>query len=382
MESTPPPKHVDTIPHDDWVSAISRQVDFSSKSNTEYVFSGSYDGVVRLMEFPLKKNQKSTSDNNTSAASGQVLLKTHALSSPITSIHGYLNKSGDELMRYVVSCQDETLRLYTVRKQQQQQEEGSNKLRVDLKVRFKGHEDTITSTDINSSLTMCCTGSDDKTVRIWDLKNFGAAVSSTNDDEDESQPKKKRRVNVEVAEGQPVAKLAGHILGVSHVKYSPVGDAIISAGMDHTIRTHDLTTGSNSNTIHGSKPATCIAPHVQFSTNPIILSSYPDHIVRLHDSRVAGKAQIFKSHKAWVRGVQWINKSGDASSDVTSFFSWGDDNHLKVWDLRSAVPVHSFKHSDKEQSRWVSDWKVLAGCAISDGILSGGSDCMLKKHLV
>jgi WD40 repeat protein len=148
--------------------------------------------------------------------------------------------------------------------------------------------------------------------------------------------------------------------------------------MDHTIRIHDLAAGTNLNTIHGAKPATQIAPHLLYDTNPLILGSYPDHIIRLYDTRITGKAQIFKSHKAWVRGIQWIQKSVDSNS----FISWGDDNHLKIWDLRSAVPVHSFKHNDGEQNKWISDWKVLAACSIEDGILSGGSDCMLKKHLV
>lgn len=374
VESTPPPKHVDTIPHDDWISVISKLSNDAQDGN-EYVFSGAYDGIVRLIQFPLKKTRQQQSQTNSqesSNGSGQVILKTHALGSAISSICGWKDKSStvvdNELLRYVVSCKDETLRLYTVSRHE------GEKLRVDLKVRFKGHEDAITCTDVNKSQTMCCSGSDDKFVRIWDLTRFEESAMV------EEQPNKKKKRRIDVFEGQSVAKLDGHILGITDVKYSPLGDAIISSGMDHTIRTHDLTTGSNSNTIHGAKPATCIAPHSQFSTNPIILSSYPDHIVRLHDTRVSGKAQIFKSHKAWVRGVQWINKNG--SDDVTSFVSWGDDNHLKVWDLRSAVPVHSFKHSDVEQNKWVSDWKVLAGCSISDGILSGGSDCMLKKHLV
>jgi WD40 repeat protein len=356
---------VDTIPHDDWVSVIT-SLRTGPVDNNEYVFTGSFDGIARLIKFPTAKKGEGSS------GAGEVLLKTHPLGSSITAIAAWketANPVTNEVSRYLISCQDETLRLYTVSK-------ADDKLRVDLKTRFKGHEDTINAIDVNSKQTMACTASDDKTVRIWDL-------TRTSGDAVEEQPNKKKKRRVDVSEGSQIAQLEGHILGVTCLKYSPQGDSLFSGGMDHTIRIHDLTTGSISGTIHGAKPPTALAPHPQYTETPLILCSYPDNMIRLHDSRTSSKATLFKSHKAWVRGVQWFTRpNADNSEGSYSFLSWADDNHLKIWDMRSSVPVHSFKHSDKEQDKTISDWKVLAAHTLPDSILSGGSDCMLRKHLI
>lgn len=73
------------------------------------------------------------------------------------------------------------------------------------------------------------------------------------------------------------------------------------------------------------------------------------------------------SHKAWVSSVRW------SPSDPFVLASTSHDGSLKVWDIRSSLPLHTVKAVSKKGE------KALC-LAFGDGnIYSGGSDCVVKQ---
>ena len=81
---------------------------------------------------------------------------------------------------------------------------------------LEGHTDDVTSVGYSPDGCHIISGSDDRTIRIWDAKT-GAAV------------------------GQP---LEGHTFGVTSVGYSPDGHHIISGSYDKTLRIWGAPTGA------------------------------------------------------------------------------------------------------------------------------------------
>jgi WD40 repeat protein len=113
--------------------------------------------------------------------------------------------------------------------------------------------------------------------------------------------------------------------------------------------------------------------------NKLLLTSHPDYTVKLWDSRANDiKPTTFKSHKGWVRDVKWSNEENSYQ-----FVSAGDDNQIKIYDIRSIIPLHTITHNTDKSER-LQPYKVLSlGWKYdekSNFIFSGSTDCTLKKH--
>jgi ribosome biogenesis protein YTM1 len=73
------------------------------------------------------------------------------------------------------------------------------------------------------------------------------------------------------------------------------------------------------------------------------------------------------SHKSWVSDVQWCH------TDPYVLASNSHDGTLKVWDIRSSVPLHTVMAVSKKGE------KALC-LAFGDGyVYSGGSDCVVNR---
>jgi ribosome biogenesis protein YTM1 len=110
----------------------------------------------------------------------------------------------------------------------------------------------------------------------------------------------------------------------------------------------------------------------------LIATGHSDNAIRLWDPRVNQVTKSLKSHKGWVSSVTWLRNtlsSGTSSRMTTEYLllSGSYDNSVKVWDIRSNIPLHSLQnHSDK----------VLSTSYLlnqdSMFIVSGGADCKLE----
>jgi len=123
-----------------------------------------------------------------------------------------------------------------------------------------------------------------------------------------------------------------------------------------------------------------------------ILTCHPDFLVRMWDARMkqGGKASVFRSHKGWVRTVEW-----DPFNEF-QFASGADDNLVKLWDIRSAIPLHSVPHYVIPEGKTVEEakqalptphklehHKVLSSkwhAQDKSHLYTGSTDCTVKRH--
>ena len=75
----------------------------------------------------------------------------------------------------------------------------------------------------------------------------------------------------------------------------------------------------------------------------------------------------FKSHKEWVAQVNWHPVNPNL------FISCSHDGSVKLWDLRSSIPLHTYSLTEPPHKLLTVQWQ-------SDGkqFFSGGSDNRLK----
>ena len=76
---------------------------------------------------------------------------------------------------------------------------------------------------------------------------------------------------------------------------------------------------------------------------------------------------LFYSHKSWVSAIQW------SPTDPFVLATTSHDGTLKVWDIRSSLPLHTVRATTNKSDKSLC-------LAFGDGfIYSGGSDCVVKK---
>ena len=76
---------------------------------------------------------------------------------------------------------------------------------------------------------------------------------------------------------------------------------------------------------------------------------------------------LLYSHKSWVSAIQW------SPTDPFVLATTSHDGTLKVWDIRSSLPLHTVKAAANKGDKSLC-------LAFGDGfIYSGGSDCVVKK---
>ncbi|EFC38644.1 predicted protein [Naegleria gruberi] len=399
IEAQPAPKCVDSIPHDDWVSALSlvthpsgADILSSNSKDNQYLVSGCYDGVVRVIDTSLGKIVHQTKQSKVPITS----LATCYVTSQHLSDSDKTYSSGDIII--AGGGKDEFGRVWV-------SNPTDSKMR--MKMLLNGHTDNVNDICLHPRGTMICTASEDRSLKLWEVdlartrENLfyenNHVQTKDDDNEDYKEPsKKKKKMPSQIQQYACIGTLErnenenqnGHLLGINCVSWIE-GGRIVSGSSDHTIRVWDVTTGTNSITLNGSKVVTSISVREK-SESTTVLSSHPDFLIRMWDARQGGskKASLFRSHRGWVRKVKWV-------SDF-QFISGGDDNVVKLWDIRSGIPIHSTPHSVNPERKTISTDKVLSieGFTPSEGqikeqsqngqskyhLFSGSTDCTVKKH--
>jgi ribosome biogenesis protein YTM1 len=199
-----------------------------------------------------------------------------------------------------------------------------------------GHQDSITSIDAHSDQIV--TGSFDSTVKMWSMNT------------------KMRKIS-------PLGTASGHTQPVTCVKISELN--ITSSSLDHSIRVWDLETLTDYKVMTNDKPIMSFD-----SLNDLLLSTHTDSYIRLWDSRSKEGSVVklkFSGHVGWVSRVQW------SRLDEHQFASCGYDGAIKLWDIRSNIPIYSLQASED---------KLLALAWKEAQVVAGGQDKKIKFHNV
>ena len=211
---------------------------------------------------------------------------------------------------------------------------------------LRGHSDIVTSVGVSPDGKRIVSGSDDKTVKVWDAQtgdethtlkghtgyvqsvafnpNGTRIVSGSND----------KTVRVwNATTGKETVKISGHAKGVSCVRFSPDGTRIVSAGT--YVKVWDATTGIEIITFDGHSTE---FKDLAYSPDGKTLVAGPLNPefrqFRLWKVESGQEKLTFRGHTGRVYGLCF-------SPDGQRIASGSQDQRVKIWDARTGKRVRT-----------------------------------------
>ncbi|AFZ14017.1 WD40 repeat-containing protein [Crinalium epipsammum PCC 9333] len=181
---------------------------------------------------------------------------------------------------------------------------GGNLLRT-----LTGHNHSVRAVAITPDGKTAVSGSDDTTLKVWDLQT-GTALST----------------------------LTGHNDSVIAVAITADGKTAVSGSHDNTLKVWDLKTGTALSTLTGHNDSV-IAVAITADGKTAVSGSH-DNTLKVWDLKTGTALSTLTAHSFWVQAVA-------ITADGRTAVSGSDDNTLKVWDLKtgtalSTLTAHSF----------------------------------------
>ena len=162
------------------------------------------------------------------------------------------------------------------------------------KMVLRGHESAVNSVAFSPAGQRIVSGSDDKTVRVW-----------------------------EAGSGAEMHCLRGHAQDVASVAFSPDGQRIVSGSVDKTVRVWEAGAGAELRCLRGHEDMTT---SVAFSPDSQrIVSGSKDNTVRIWDAGSGAELHCLRGHKDSVHSVAF-------SPDGQRIVSGSMDETVRVWD--------------------------------------------------
>lgn len=189
---------------------------------------------------------------------------------------------------------------------------------------LKGHNGWVTCVatlpSLKEGVSRIITGSRDKTLIIWELRNTGDVADH----------------------GIPVKSLEGHSHFVQDLTTSSDGAFALSASWDTSLRLWDLSTGETKYRFMGHSKDVL---SVDFSaSNTKIISGSRDKTIKLWNTIAECKWTVDEKKSGHLSWVSCIKCSPDTNNPVVVSCGW--DHTVKVWNLQTMKLKHNLvKHT-------------------------------------
>ena len=219
----------------------------------------------------------------------------------------------------------------------------------DIRGDLIGHTNTVNTLAFKPGTSTLASGSDDDTIRIWDLtwnawksrpvrtlrghKKDVKAVAWSPDGTILASGSEDHTVRLwNPDDSSDIAILRGHNDDVEVVAWSPDGTLLASAGDDRTIRiwAPAVDTDSPAYVLKGHKrTVNTLAFH---PTEPLLASGSSDNTIRLWNPTTG-------AHKATLTGHTWSVNTIAWNSDGSILVSGGGDDTIRLWEPLTAVDI-------------------------------------------
>ena len=200
---------------------------------------------------------------------------------------------------------------------------------VSLRHTLTGHSGVIIGVAVTGDGRWAVSGSDDKTLKVWDLES-----------------------------GQVLRTLEGHSGGVSSVALTPDGQRAVSASHDKTLKVWDLESGQELRTLEGHPD--WVRSVAVTGDGRRAVSASDDSTLKVWDLESGEALRTLEGHRGYVFSVAL---TGDGRRAVSA----SQDQTLKVWDLESGEALRALEgHTD-----WV---RSIALTGDGRRVVSGSDD--------
>ncbi|ETO07498.1 WD-40 repeat protein, partial [Reticulomyxa filosa] len=206
---------------------------------------------------------------------------------------------------------------------------------------FKGHTDYVNSIDYSAfdCKQLICSGSGDKTVRVWDVEN-----------------------------NKQIQLFSGHSDSVNCVKFSIYHyhnyhrNVICSSSWDNTIRFWDIKRNQQLQVFNQHTDGVCGIAFSTFNGGRYLCSGSGDNTIHLWDVETSKSLHVFDGHEESVLCVDispfQSNISNNESNSISviggngyTICSGSNDNTIRIWDIETTKQLILFKgHEDAVMS--------------------------------
>ncbi|MCX8565315.1 MAG: WD40 repeat [Glomeribacter sp. 1016415] len=223
-------------------------------------------------------------------------------------------------------------------------------------LRVFDHSDKITSVIYSPKGDQLASGSLDETIWLWDLKTGAGRILTSSvgrvrsivysPDGNQigfgSHDTALGVMLLDVRTGMTVRCLLAHSRGVTSVVYSLRGNQLASGSLDHTVRLWDLKTGATIRILIGHSSG--VMSVVYSPDGAQLASGSLDDTVRVWDMETGASRHILNGHLSGVNSIVY-------SPDGTQIASGSSDDTVRVWDIQTAVTRHALiSHRDMVSS--------------------------------
>ena len=391
----------ETLP--DWISCLSYVHNPSGKatSHDAYLCAAAYDGSLRIYQ-PTNEHNDDKNENE-SVVLNPIATSKSAHGGPIKCLATMMDPTNDHLV-LASGSMDHTLFVHSY-------DPKSKTLQKHINCK-QGHTSAIASLDFFPASQALASGDWDGTLTLWALKD--STKPSFEDEQVSKKAKTNNQSTTAAASGKTLSMLtpravlpkahSSQISGVSwgnlhkrnhsNNNVSAQGhNTLVTGSWDHSVKVWDVERQECVLSLNGSRVVACL--DTSHHSEGIVATGHPDCTIRLWDVRtdnsnnnsssLVSDKTFRPSHKAWVSAVQW------SPNNPYHLASTSHDGTVKVWDIRSSVPLHTvrvFPKTEKglclaygqymERSKNDTEGTGTTPGSDSASLFLGGTDCVVK----